>query len=142
MIADVLIDTNILAYAYQPQTGEKHAQAIKILDYWIRTKRAAISSQVLGEFAVVATRKIAPPLSVNELSSSIENLIRSFIVLPVTNFVVCEAVRGMQVHQLSYWDAQIWAVAHLNQIPLILTEDLPGKPFIEGVSFNNPLAKS
>jgi len=41
---------------------------------------------------------------------------------------------------MSYWDAQIWASARLNQIPLILSEDFDAGAIIEGVRFVNPFA--
>ncbi len=138
MIADVLVDTNVLVYAYDPHSNEKQRQALETLDYWVKVQRAAISVQVLSEFVVVSTRKMVPPLRDEELLTTVDRLARSFTVLPLNSFVVREAVRGMQTYQLSYWDAQIWAVAHLNQVPVILTEDLPGQQYIEGVRFVNP----
>ncbi len=56
--------------------------------------------------------------------------------------IVLEATRGTEEHQLHYWDAQLWATAKLNQIDLILTEDLPSAPLIEGVQFLNPFVPS
>jgi predicted nucleic acid-binding protein len=44
----------------------------------------------------------------------------------------------MLTYQFSYWDAQIWAAARLNQVPVVLTEDLPGQQYIEGVRYKNP----
>jgi predicted nucleic acid-binding protein len=43
-------------------------------------------------------------------------------------------------YQLSYYDAQIWAVARLNRIPLVLSEDFSDGSVIEGVRFANPFA--
>lgn len=45
----------------------------------------------------------------------------------------------MHAYQLSYWDAQIWAVAHLNQVPVILNENIAGQSFIEGIAYKNLL---
>lgn len=138
MNIDVLIDTNILVYAYDVQSGPKQLLALDLLDHWIRTKRASVSTQVLSEFAVVTANKINPPLTNQQLLTSIDRISRSCKVLPITHFIVREAVRGMQTYQMSYWDAQVWAVAHLNQVPLILTEDIPSQSFIEGVRYKNP----
>jgi predicted nucleic acid-binding protein len=54
--------------------------------------------------------------------------------------IVLEAARGVRDHQLSYYDAQIWASARLNQIPVIFSEDFSNGSVIEGVQFMNPLA--
>jgi predicted nucleic acid-binding protein len=53
--------------------------------------------------------------------------------------VVLEAARGVRDHQLSYFDAQIWATARLNQVPTIFTEDFEHQRRLEGVQFLNPL---
>ena len=58
--------------------------------------------------------------------------------LPLTGAIVREAARGVAEYQLSYWDAQIWACARLNQVQVILTEDLPGREYLEGVRYRNP----
>jgi predicted nucleic acid-binding protein len=51
---------------------------------------------------------------------------------------VREAARAVVTYRMSFWDAQTWAVAHLNQIELILSEDLPGSASVEGVNYRNP----
>ena len=38
------------------------------------------------------------------------------------------------------WDAQIWAVAYLHQIPIVLSEDFQNNQVIEGVRFLNPFS--
>lgn len=59
----------------------------------------------------------------------------------MTPFIVLEAARGVEAHQLGFWDALIWASAKLNQIPLILSEDFRTGTSLEGVRFLNPLAE-
>jgi predicted nucleic acid-binding protein len=41
---------------------------------------------------------------------------------------------------MSLWDAQVWATAKLNQIPVVLSEDFASGSVIEGVLFENPFA--
>jgi predicted nucleic acid-binding protein len=43
-------------------------------------------------------------------------------------------------HSLAYYDAQIWATARLNQIPLIFSEDFQDGQTLEGVRFVNPFS--
>ncbi len=54
--------------------------------------------------------------------------------------VVLEALRGVRDHQLSYYDAQVWATARLNQVPVIFSEDFKPNATLEGVRFVNPFA--
>lgn len=69
-------------------------------------------------------------------------LYSSLAVYDITPAVVFEAARAVREHGLSYWDAQVWAAAKLNQIPIVLTEDIPGKDRIEVVRFLNPFSAS
>lgn len=86
------------------------------------------------------TRKIAVPLNVNEAYERIKNYWQSWMVVDLTGMIVLEAARGVRDYQFNFWDAQIWATAHLNQIPLIFSEDFNPGQTIEGVRFVNPFA--
>jgi predicted nucleic acid-binding protein len=63
----------------------------------------------------------------------------AFPVLPITGPVVLEALRGVREHMLSYYKAQIWAVARLGQVGVVLSEDFKVGVVLDGVSFTNPL---
>ncbi len=95
----------------------------------------------LAEFFVAVTRKIAAPLSVEEAYDRIKNYLQSWTVLDVTGMIVLEAARGVRDHQFNFWDAQIWATARLNQIPVVFSEDFNVGQVTEGVRFVNPFAE-
>jgi len=63
----------------------------------------------------------------------------AFPVLPLTGPVVLEALRGVGEHMLYYHDSQIWAVARLGQVAVILSEGFNPGTILDGVSFTNPL---
>lgn len=113
MIAKFLIDTNVLVYAYDLATPQKQHQALAVLDQLIATETGSLTTQILAEFFVTVTRKLATPLSVAEAYIRIENLLLSWPILEMSGLVILEAVRGVRDHQLSYWDAQIWATARV-----------------------------
>ncbi len=104
-----------------------------------------MSTQILGEFYRVVTDKgkMSEALSPAIARRRIENYLRSWHILPITPPVVLEAVRGAIEYKLSYFDAQIWAVARLNQIPMILSEDkgFSDRKMLEGIQFVNPYAE-
>jgi predicted nucleic acid-binding protein len=52
--------------------------------------------------------------------------------------VLVEAIRGVKVHLLSFWDAMIWATAKQAKMEKIYTEDFQHGRIVEGVSFINP----
>ena len=138
MTNKVMIDTNLLVYSYDTADAVKQQRALATLYYLTLHNRGALSTQVLAEFFVTATRKISPPLSIDDAASRIEHLLHIWTVLDVTSAVTLEAVRGVRRYQFSFWDAQIWAVARLNQIPVVLSEDFNSGATIEGVRFINP----
>jgi len=140
MSDSILIDTNVLVYAYDRSEPDKQRRVLELLDRLV-LGGGVLSTQVLGEFFVTVTRKIPAPLSAHEGYERIQNYARAWTVLSVTPLIVLEAARGVREHQLSYWDAQIWATARLNQIPVILSEDLPHGTTLEGVRFLNPFAE-
>lgn len=71
----------------------------------------------------------------------LKNFLQSWTVADMTGMVVLEAARGTRDHNMNYWDAQVWASAKLNQIPLVLSEDFIVGGRIEGVRFVNPFAE-
>jgi len=138
----VFVDTNVLVYAYDRSEPEKQRRALEVLDRLTIRGAGVISTQVLAEFFVAVTRKIPAPLSVSEAYERIRNYLRSWAVVDVTGLIVLEAARGVRDHQFSFWDAQIWATARLNQIPVVFSEDFSDGAVIEGVRFVNPFAES
>lgn len=138
MTLKYLVDTNVLVYAYDCSQSGKQSRALEVLDWVVTAGSGAVSTQVLAEFFVAVTRKIAPPLTVREAYDRVRNLLRVWTVLEVTGLVVLEAARGARDHQLSCWDAQIWATARLNQIPLVFSEDFSDGTVIEGIQFVDP----
>ena len=139
-MAAVLIDTNVLVYAHDPGDPEKADRAIEALDYLQSTQQGRLSVQCLAEFFVVATRGKRPLLTEQDASLQLDLLSRSFLVLDITPMIVLEASRGVREHRFSYWDAQIWATARLNQVPVVLSEDFQDGASFEGVGFANPFA--
>ncbi|MEW5706358.1 MAG: PIN domain-containing protein [Actinomycetota bacterium] len=138
MIAKMLVDTNVLVYAYDPSDPEKQERAFMVLDGLATSGQGALSAQVLAEFVVVVTQKIAEPLDLKVAQKRVENYLSSWTVLDITGFVVLEAMRGVHDHHFAYWDAQIWATAKLAQIPFILSEDFSSGNTVEGINFVNP----
>ena len=136
----ILVDTNILVYAYDRSEPKKQRRALQVLDGLARAGIGCLSAQVLSEFFVNVTRKIAAPLSVAQAIERIEHYMQLWPVLEVTAQTVLEAVRGTREYSLSFWDAQIWAAARLNQVGVVFSEDFNSGGGVEGVRFVNPFA--
>jgi predicted nucleic acid-binding protein len=136
----ILVDTNVLVYQYDPSDGAKRQSAIDVVEEVRTTGTGFLSTQVLGEFFSVVTRKIPSPFSAVDAARRVENYAGSWAVCDVNLNTVLEAVRGAYTHQLSYYDALLWATARMNQITAILTEDGQHNRVIEGVRYLNPFA--
>jgi predicted nucleic acid-binding protein len=64
--------------------------------------------------------------------------IRMWPVFNLTPMIVIKAGRGPPDHGLAYYDAQIWAAARLNQVPVIFSEEFSDGQTLERVRFVNP----
>ena len=137
----VLVDTNVLVYAHDRGEFAKQERAIRVLEHLLTLRKGCLSAQSLAEFFSITRKGPRPMLTAAEASRQVERLARAWPVLDVTGLAVLEAVRGVRAHQLPYWDAQLWAVARLNQIPVIFSEDSSAGAVLEGVRFVNPLAE-
>ncbi len=142
MADEILVDTNVLVYAYDRAEPRKQERALDTLRRLVASGRGRLSAQVLGEFFRAVTQKIPAPLSPSDARDQMATLIRAWPVLSVTPLVVLEAARGVRDHRLSYWDAQVWATARLNQLPLVLSEDFKDGQVLDGVRFSDPFARA
>jgi predicted nucleic acid-binding protein len=128
-----------VVYTLDAREPDKRERAKETIRRVALGDSAALPAQSLSELSNVCLRKLEPALKPREIRREIERLQVAFPVIPLTAPVVMEALRGVEEHQLSYYDAQIWAAARLAQIPVILSEDFNPGATLEGVSFVNPL---
>ena len=134
----IIVDTNILLYAYDRGQPVKQRRALEVLDHLALQRMGVLTSQVLAEFFVNTIKKLQQPLSIEEAYHCIENYLLSWEILDITGAIVLEAARGVRTYRMTYWDAQIWSSARMNQIPVVFTEDFGPRRIIEGVRFVNP----
>ena len=134
------LDTNVLVYAYDTANPSKQARARALLRESIRTGDGHVSPQVLGEFFVIVTRKIAEPMSVEQATEAL----RSFSALPVGEIdrqLVNRAVDTVQRYRISYWDALIIAGAERAGCTRIYSEDLNDGQQYHEIQVQNPFAE-
>lgn len=131
----ILVDTNILIYAWDKGDPDKHAKAVELFASF--RDRLHLSVQNLSEFAAVMMKHGCNP---DWLAETIQLIRETMPVFPLKDSDVLEAVRAVKQYRMHYWDAQIWAIARSNQLSAIFTEDGPIGQTIEGVTYINPLA--
>ena len=136
----ILIDTNLLIYLYEQNQPDKQSQSERVLEQLELTRSGRLSVQSLAEFFSVATRKLSLNLTPAEALEQVNLFIRLWPVFDLTPMIVMEAGRCVRDHKLSYYDAQVWATARLNQVPVIFSEDFRDGSILEGVRFVNPFS--
>jgi predicted nucleic acid-binding protein len=141
-MAPILIDTNLLIYLYDQNEPAKQGQARDVLDQLELSRSGRLSVQCLAEFFSIVTRKLSPPLTAEQALRQVSLLARLWPVYDLTPMIVLEAGRGVRDHALSYYDAQIWASARLNQVPVVFSEDFADGTTLEGVRFVNPFSSA
>jgi predicted nucleic acid-binding protein len=131
------VDMNIVIYAYDIHAGAKHSVARALMNDLWRSQTGCLSIQVLQEFYVNITQKIATPVDIATATQIIRDLSDWTVHTPIPEDVV-NAIRVQQRYQLSFWDALVvWSAARLG-CAVLWSEDLnPGQTY-EGVQVQNP----
>ncbi len=126
MTDKLLIDTNILVYAYNVDEGKKHEIAQRLIEQLLQEhERIYLSAQTLSEFFTVVTRKTSRPLSPGEAKEIVMLTTKDerFAVLPITKESVQQAILIHMKTECKYWDCLIAAVMQEHAITIIYTED-------------------
>jgi predicted nucleic acid-binding protein len=133
------VDTNVLVYAHDRSETRKQPVAQALLDGLWRTRNGVLSTQVLQEFYVVATRKFDPPMR-RSAARGIVALYGEWPIVGVDVALVLAASKLEERHSFSFWDALVVEAARRCGATRLLTEDLQDGRRIGGVSIENPFA--
>lgn len=134
----VFVDTNILVYAHDSDAGVKRERAAeKLRELW-EADTGAISVQVLQEFYVNVTRKLATPVS-RFTAREVVGTYGAWIREPTTVETVLRATEIAEGSRISFWDSLIVASAEQAGAAEVLSEDLSGGQSIAGIRILNPL---
>lgn len=139
MNGKAFVDTNVLIYAHDADAGHKHDVARAVLRELWESRTGVLSTQVLQEFYVNATRKIRTPLGRPE-ARAIVDAYAAWCVEGLTPLDLARAFQLEDFAQLGFWDALIVAVAIRSGARRVLSEDLNGGQIINGVMIENPFA--
>ena len=138
MNGKTFVDTNVLIYAHDIDAGLKHDVA-KTLIHELWSERAGLlSTQVLQEFYVNVTRKIASPLS----RVSARGVIHSYGSWCIETALadVSAAFQLEDESQIGFWDALVIASAARGGAARLLSEDLNAGQTVLGVRIENPFS--
>ncbi len=137
----VFLDTNIIVYAYDRDAGRKHEIAKALLiDLW-NAEGGVLSTQVLQEFYVTVTKKIASPLPPESAREIIEDFL-TWDVVTNDGEAVLEAIDMQISEKISFWDALVVAAARKGAADVLLSEDLSDGRKFGDLCIRNPFAGS
>src|SRR5262249_36887537 len=135
MSVDCFLDTNVLVYAATGTPADRRkrekAQAL------IASVNFGLSTQVLQEFYVVATRKAhikMPPHIAVEWMEQLDG--RPCVVIDPDLVKLAAAISNR--YQISYWDGAILAAAEALGAEVVYSEDLQHNQAYRTVRVENP----
>ena len=129
------IDTNVLVYSIDPSDPEKTDVVRGLLRDLADSNRGIISTQVMQEFYVVATKK----LGVDALTAkSFLDALQSFEITTIDPVAIYRAIDISILNQISFWDALILAAAEKMNCGKLYTEDLNHGQTINGIEIIDP----
>ncbi|MBL7006463.1 MAG: PIN domain-containing protein [Spirochaetia bacterium] len=137
-MSKIFIDTNILVYTLDNKDKERKKKAREIIKNVIDTYQAVISTQVIKEFYVVATKK----LNIDPII--VKNIIHNFHNMEIVNNdleIIEQAIDISVISQLSFWDSLIIAAAERSNCEYIISEDLNAGQIYRGVELINPFKR-
>ena len=137
MSGRVFLDSNVLVYAQDAGSAKKQRISREVIARLSSSAEGVISTQVLQEFYVAATRKLGvPPLA----AKGILKTFAVFDTIQVSPALIQDAIDCSILNQLSFWDALILAAASAAGCGVVLSEDLNPGQLILGVKVENPFA--
>jgi predicted nucleic acid-binding protein len=135
MTAEAFLDTNVLVYAVSSDPGEafKKERALALIE----GVDFGLSAQVMQEFYVVVTRKIARPLAPDDALALLEQY-RSLPVVWTDYPLLVAAIEASLKFKISYWDGAIIAAAERLGASTLYSEDLSHGRRYGSISVVNP----
>lgn len=130
-------DTNVLVYAFDASHPEHQAIAEKALLALMSSDRLRLSTQVLQEFFVTMSQKVAKSWPRERLLAALDDF-AIWPTLVIEPPIIREAAELAGEAQLSFWDALIVTAAARSGAAILLSEDLNHGQVVRGVRIVNP----
>jgi predicted nucleic acid-binding protein len=122
MTVAAIVDTNILVYRFDRRDLRKQHIADVLLRRGLAANTLHLPHQAIVEFVAVASKR-TPPFGRAAALREAAGLIDQFPILYPDASVLRTALRGVVEHQLSWFDAHLWAYAETYGIAELLSED-------------------
>ena len=98
-----------------------------------------LTVQALGQFVYATTRKNL--LDISHRSNFVNDWFEVFEIVSATDSALLEAIDTVRNHQMSFWDAMLWATARQSGCSALLSEELKDSWQFQGIEIINPFAE-
>ena len=131
------VDANVLVYAFDSSAGRKQQAAKALLERLWESNTGCVSMQVLQEFFVTVTKKVAKPLPVEDAKARVREFAAWRVFAPTPEDVLGAIDLHTQA-KIGFWDAMIVLAAAESGCDVLWTEDLNDGQSLRGVRIRNP----
>jgi predicted nucleic acid-binding protein len=135
------VDTNILMYAHDTSSGEKHRRAKALVEELWESRSGVVSTQVLQELAVNLRRKAQKPLDARGTRDIVSDYLAWRVVVNDGESIL-GALDLESRYQVSFWDALVIQAAHASGAEVLYSEDLSDGQRYGTLRVKNPLTNS
>lgn len=137
-----LIDTNIIAYAYDNSEEIKRDKCLEIIkSIFVGKTEGYITNQILSELFYTLTKNFKHPITVEKAELIINSITKSdnWKKLNYTSDTTLKAIALVKEFNIPFWDAVISATMIENNIFTIYTENSSDFKKIPSLKVINPL---
>lgn len=118
----VFLDTNVLVYLFDADDPIKQRRAQDLLSNGQLRAQVILSTQVLQEFYVSVTQKLATPLDPDTAFRAVQDL-TVFPIVQLDSDLILLAIQRSRKAKVSFWDALILEAAMVAGAILLYSED-------------------
>jgi len=136
-MSSVFVDANILIYSEDGADAAKRKAALVWLEVLWQKGLGRVSTQVLNEFYVIATRKLKPSMPAGDARAEVRRY-ELWQPWQIDHATVESAWAVESRYGLHYWDCLVVAAAQHLGCRYLLSEDMGHEQHYGGVQVINP----
>lgn len=135
----VFFDTNVLVYLFDADSPDKRKKARTLFQQHAEAGVIVLSTQVLQEFYVAVTRKLARPLDAGAAAQAVSSFAELALV-QIDSALIVSAIHRSRNSLLSFWDALIVQAAIEGHANTLYSEDMQHGQSQNGPRVVNPFS--
>jgi predicted nucleic acid-binding protein len=134
-------DTNVLVYLFDADSPDKRKTARALFQQHAEAGDILLSTQVLQEFYVAVTRKLARPLDTAAAAEAVSSFAELALV-QIDSALIVSAIHRSRNSRLSFWDALIVQAAIEGHASTLYSEDMQHGQIQDSLRVVNPFSQA